>query len=234
MSDPVLKMSSCHTGIFLERIKRFTVRIRHQQEEILAHTNNTGSMRGVLSEKAPVLFSESDAPGRKLRYSLEAVWTGCWTGVNTQTPNRFLEAAFVQGKLPFAAHYTILKREVPYGASRIDGRFSAPGMPDLWVECKNVSLVEHGSALFPDAPSTRARKHLLELAEIVASGQRAAMLFVVQRNDCQAVAPAAAIDPGYAQIFSEVTRHGVESYACFLNVTQRGIFVGQWLPVLSA
>ena len=72
-----------------------------------------------------------------------------------------------------------------------------------------MTLVERGVALFPDAPTVRGRRHLNELAEIAAGGERAMLLFVVQRADARRVAPARAIDPAFAEALTEARRAGV-------------------------
>lgn len=137
-----------------------------------------------------MLLSPAQNPERKLRWTLELVWCGdpaayprggFWAGVNTSTPNRMLEAAFRAGKLPWAEGYTSFAREKVRGESRLDGLLEGPGMPRLWVECKNVTMSEDDVALFPDAVSERGLKHLGTLKGIVAAGERAAMFYCIQR-----------------------------------------------------
>lgn len=53
-----------------------------------------------------------------------------------------LEAAFRAGRLPWAEGYTSFAREKVRGESRLDGLLEGPGMPRLWVECKNVTMSE--------------------------------------------------------------------------------------------
>ena len=66
--------------------------------------------------------------------------------------------------------------------------------------------------LFRSAVSARGGKHLRELADIVRSGGRAAMLYLVQRPDARCFAPADCIDPAYAEAFAEARAAGVEIY----------------------
>jgi sugar fermentation stimulation protein A len=157
--------------------------------------------------------------------------SGFWVGVNTSVPNRMLEAAFKAGRLPFAAGYTQLTREARRGQSRLDGLFTAPGLPPLWVECKNVTLVEDDAACFPDAASERGRKHLRELMDIAAHGERAAMFYLVQRPDGRCFAPADCIDPEYAALFQAARECGVEMYPFRALVSPAGVDLGATLPV---
>lgn len=169
--------SGCVVGRLIRREKRFFVHVLIDGKPDVAHTNNTGSMIGLLRPGAPVLLSPAQNPERKLRWTLELVWCGdpaayprggFWAGVNTSTPNRMLEAAFRAGKLPWAEGYTSFAREKVRGESRLDGLLEGPGMPRLWVECKNVTMSEDDVALFPDAVSERGLKHLGTLKGIVA------------------------------------------------------------------
>lgn len=157
--------------------------------------------------------------------------SGFWVGVNTSTPNRILEAAFHARRLPFAQGYTTLVREAKRGQSRLDGLLTAPDLPPLWVECKNVTMVEDNAACFPDAASERGQKHLRELMDIVACGERAAMFYLVQRPDGECFAPADFIDPAYAALFYEALSAGVEMYPFRALVSPAGIDLGPMLPV---
>ncbi|MBE6442954.1 MAG: DNA/RNA nuclease SfsA [Desulfovibrio desulfuricans] len=256
-AGPLLPLpSGCVTAAFVERRKRFSVLLRCGNAEFWAHSNNSGSMLGLTRPGAPVLASPAANPARKLKFTQECVWLeeravpaarpvprdapagasgpGFWVGVNTSVPNRMLEAAFRAGRLPFARGYTALTREAKRGQSRLDGLFTGPGLPPLWVECKNVTLVEDDAACFPDAASERGQKHLRELMDIVAHGERAAMFYLVQRPDGRCFAPADVIDPDYAALFYTAMDAGVEMYPCRALINPRGIDLGALLPVRPA
>ena len=156
---------------------------------------------------------------------------GFWVGVNTSVPNRMLEAAFNARRLPFAQGYTHLVREAKRGQSRLDGLLTGPGLPPLWVECKNVTMVEDNAACFPDAASERGQKHLRELMDVVAHGERGAMFYLVQRPDGACFAPADFIDPQYAALFYAALRAGVEMYPFRAVVSPAGVDLGEPLPV---
>lgn len=237
----------CVIGRFVRREKRFFVHVLVDGLPDVAHTNNTGSMLGLLRPGMPVLLSPALNPGRKLRWTLELVWAGpvpaalplsgeepgFWVGVNTSTPNRLLEVAFHAGKLPWAAGYTHFVREKTRGDSRLDVLLEGPGMPRLWVECKNVTLAEDDVALFPDAVSARGLKHLEALTDIAADGERAAMFYCIQRPDECCFAPADMIDPAYAEAYYRARAAGVESYAHGTVLSPRGIDIADCVPVLE-
>ncbi len=245
----------CVVARLVRREKRFTIVATYPTTdpatgaELFAHTNNTGSMLGLLAPGTPALLSPALNPDRKLRWTLEALAlpgaapagdAPAWAGVNTQTPNRLLEAAFHAGLLPEARGYAHLRREAKTGASRLDALLTAHGdnglspLPPLYVECKNVTLVQGGLALFPDAPTERGRKHLAELTRLVHEGCRAALFFLVQRPDGDSFAPAAAIDPDYARDLAAALSAGVEAWVWRARITTAGISLGEPLPLSSA
>lgn len=211
--------SGCVRAQFIRRVKRFSVELEKNGTRIWAHTNNTGAMRGLQEAGMEALLSPARNPARKLAYTLERVrlkglgGEDGWVGVNTSTPNQLLEAAFHARELDFALSYGHLRREARLGECRLDACMEGEGQKRLWVECKNVTLVEDGAAFFPDAASERGRRHLNKLMEIVKKGERAAMFYLVQRTDAQCFAPADFIDPLYARLFRQALSLGVEAYA---------------------
>lgn len=207
-----------------------------------AHTNNTGSMMGVIRKGRRILLSKADNPKRKLAYTLEAVNLNpdgekpLWLGVNTSVPNRFLQELFYLNSsydyrlLPFAEGFGHIKMEAKNGESRLDAcLYTDEASPKLWVECKNVSMAEYGAACFPDAVSERGQKHLETLMRLKAEGHRAAMFYVVQRTDAQCFMPADFIDPVYAEKLHKAYRNGVEVYAVLADVQKDGIYFGGYL-----
>lgn len=224
----------CRLGTLVRRVKRFSVECASSAGPFWAHTNNSGSMLGLLRPATRLLASPAPGVRRALPYTLELLWcSGFWVGVNTATPNRLLRAAFAAGLLPWAEGYTQFRAEAVRGNSRLDALLTGEGLPPLWIECKNVTLVEDGVAAFPDAVSVRGHKHLKEMASIAASGERAAFFYCIQRPDAACFAPAGYIDPQYEQAFYEAACAGVESHAHLAVVSEQGIGLGPEVPVLE-
>lgn len=220
-------------GTLIRRYQRFLADVQLDDGSLVtAHTPNTGSMRGCALPGSPVLLSRSGTAGRKYPLSWELVYAdGCWVGINTMLPNRLAREGIENGVIRELAGYGQIRGEVPYGeGSRIDLLLSgAQGL--CYLEVKNVTLVENGSALFPDAVTARGRKHLRELMEMVRLGHRAVNLFVVQRGDGERVSPADAIDPAYGAQLREAAGAGVEILAYRAEVTPTEIRLSHRLPV---
>jgi sugar fermentation stimulation protein A len=193
-------------------------------------------MRGLIREGAAVRCSSSDDPRRKLRHTLEMVRVGqTWVGLHTGRANTLAEVALRADAVEALSGYRRLRREVttPRG-SRLD--FLLEEHPDdprpAWVEVKSVTLAEGSLARFPDSVTVRGRRHAVALAELAEGGARSALLFVVQRADCDRVAPADDIDPAYGAALREAVARGVEVLALGARVTARSIRVEGALPVL--
>jgi sugar fermentation stimulation protein A len=100
-----------------------------------------------------------------------------------------------------------------------------------YVEVKSVTLAEGRRARFPDSVTARGRRHMDTLAELCEQGARSAVLFVVQRGDCERVEPADDIDPAYGEALRGAAARGVEVLAVRARVTARAIRLEGALPV---
>lgn len=199
----------------VRRYKRFLADVELANGEIVtAHCANSGSMMGLAVPGSRVWLSPNRNPKAKLdwRWELEECEGGL-VGINTSHPNRIVEEAIRAGQIAELTGYQSLRREVPYGKnSRID--ILLEGEKGLcFVEVKNVTLRRGGRAEFPDAVTARGAKHLDEMAEQVALGHRAVMLYLIQRSDCETFSVAGDIDPAYAAALARATAAGVEAYA---------------------
>ena len=178
-----------------------------------------------------VLISPALRRDRRLPYTLELVALDpIWVGVNTLAPNRMLHLAWKGGVLPEVAGCEHYKSEARSGLSRLDAMLSGPE-GSLWIETKNVTLVEDGVAYFPDAVTSRGQKHLRELIHLAHRGARAACFYLVQRADARCFGPADFIDPEFAALFWEAMEAGVEMWPYRALVSPEGIGLGPRLPL---
>lgn len=223
-------------GRLLRRYKRFLADIDLSDGmRITAACPNTGSMLGCVTPGNRVWLSESDSPSRKYRHTWELVEVGdVPVGINTMLPNRLVREAIANGVLIELAGYESLRGEVRFGTenSRVDLLLSGPRRADCYVEVKNVSAaVSNGVALFPDAVSARGTKHLRELMRLQRAGQRAVLVYCVQRGDVREVRPADDIDPRYGQTLREALACGVEVLAYRARVTTTEIMLVERIAV---
>ena len=156
-------------------------------------------------------------------------------GIDTAVPNRVVKDALIAGAVAPLAAYGTVRPEVRYGAnSRIDFLLSEPGLPDAYVEVKNVHLMrEDGLAEFPDCVTARGAKHLGDLAAMAAEGHRAVMLYLVQRTDCDRFALARDLDPAYGTAFDLARAAGVEMICYGTAIAHDSVEFAGALPVLE-
>ena len=215
-------------GTLVKRYKRFFADVALADGSVVtAHCPNPGSMLSVSAPGSRVWLSETANPARALKYTWELVAVGdTLVGINTGLPNRLAVEAVQAGAISALAGYGRLQREVRYGTgSRIDLLLADGQRPTCFVEIKNVTLRRGTNASqpveFPDSVTERGLKHLHELIAVVKAGQRAVMLFVVQRSDAPSFRVAADIDPRYAQALQQAVVAGVEvlCYSCDVSLT---------------
>lgn len=233
-SDPVIKFpEKSLIATFLRREKRFLVEVETKGKRFWVHCNNSGTMLGLLRPGADVLISPAPGTGRRLPYTLELIkLADMWVGVNTLTPNRMLRKAWELGLISEMAPYTEYRSEARHAASRLDARLTGNGGA-LWVEAKNVTLVEDGAAYFPDAVTQRGQKHLRELMALAGAGDRVACFYLIQRSDARCFGPADFIDPHFSQLFYEALEAGVEMWPYQASVSPEGIGLFRPLPILD-
>lgn len=217
---------------FLRRRNRFVAEFRGDDgEEFAAHCANTGSMMGCVPPGGRAVLWDSGNAERKYRLSWKAIQVGSvWVGIDTSLPNRLAAEVVAAGLLPELGAGPTVRREVVIApGSRID-LLVEDGAQRTWIEVKNVTLVEEGVARFPDAVTARGLKHLKELAAKVADGDRAMMIYMIQRSDGRRFAPAHEIDLNYAKTLRNVRDAGVLVRPIGCTVSPEGVRVDGLVP----
>ena len=220
---------------FLRRYKRFFADFELEGEVVTAACANTGRMLGILNEGARAFIQRVDNPKRKLKWDWWIVEAdGVLIGSHTGLPNPLGFRAVSDGLIPELAGYDLVERERKYGDenSRIDLLLTAAGKAPCFVEIKNVHLRDAaGLAAFPDSVTVRGLKHLRELTREVEKGNRAVMLYIIQRDDVTALRPYDEIDPAYGQGLRDAVAAGVEVLAYTCHVSVEEITLARSIPV---
>lgn len=218
----------------VRRYKRFLADVALEDgTETTAHVANPGAMLGLAEPGMTVWLSRSPSPTRKLPLSWELVEAdGALVGVNTHRANRLVAEALAGNAIPELAGYADVRPEAKYGeASRIDFLLTAEDRAPCWLEVKSVTLSRRpGLAEWPDCASARAARHLAELTARVAQGDRAVILFLAQRADCDRFGLADDLDPAFAAALGKAREAGVDGlcYDCGLDLS--GVSVRRRLP----
>lgn len=230
--------SPLERGTLASRYKRFFADVvLDDGREITAHCPNPGAMLGLNTPGLAAWVSHSDNPKRKLAHTLELVEAdGGLVGINTMHPNRLIAEALAEDEIPELTGYATHRREVRYGMnSRVDFLLEAPDRTRCWLEVKNCHLRRNGTlAEFPDCVAARSLKHLKELTAMVEAGDRAVMLFVIQRTDCNAFAACHDLDPAYARGLTTAAKAGVEVLAWACEITPDAVRIARPVPWTGA
>lgn len=213
-------------GRLVSRYKRFFADVALDDgTAITAHCPNPGAMLGLKDEGLGAWVSYDPNPKRKLPWTLQLLEVdGGLVGINTLLPNRLVAEALAAGAIPELAGYAAIRPEVRYSeASRVDFLLEHPDRPPCWLEVKNCHLMrEPGLAEFPDCVAARSTKHLRDLAGRITVGDRAVVMWVVQRTDCETFKTCEDLDPAFSSALAEVTQAGVEVlvYACDISAEE--------------
>ena len=208
-------------GIFIKRYKRFFVDIKYKNKIITAHCPNTGSMMGLLSKKNNFLFSKSNNPNRKLKYTLQIIKNqNRLVGVNTHLTNKLVSESLLKKKIKTLAKFNLIQSEVKFSEKTRFDFLISNNNEKCFIEVKNVTLSrENKIAEFPDSPTSRGIKHLNDLSLAIQKGFKAYILYVIQRNDCKFFRIASDIDKNYEFSLEKALKNGVKilCYNCKLS-----------------
>lgn len=214
----------------VRRYKRFLADMDFGEKVVTVHCPNTGAMLGCDRPGSQCWLSRSDNPKRKYAWTWELATadTGALVGIHTGRTNALVRETLESGDIRGMPDLTPVRGEFrPDGAaSRFDllAR-DADGCPVI-VEVKSVTAVAGpGEGIFPDAVSTRARRHVEELAALATGESRSLLVLCAQRDDVERIRPAREIDPGYADAVLEAMSRGLEVAAVACRVTPEGIRV---------
>ena len=226
-----VKFPALVAGRFVRRDNRFRVIVEIAGERVAAHLPNSGRLTELLTPNRLCWLTGFDTPRRKTRFDLTLMeYAGTLVSVDARLPNALFAEAWATGQLEPFRGYDCVDREVRLGESRLDFRLSGPDGV-CWVEVKSVTLVEEGVARFPDAPTARGVRHLGELASAVSKGDRAAVVFVIQRTDARCFVPRDQADVAFGVALRESARAGVEVHAWMCQVSQRMVTMNRQIPV---
>ena len=226
-----MRFGSLAEARFIRRLNRFAALVEVGGKERLAHVANSGRMRELLVEGRRVLLKPAAGDHRKTAFDLALVDLGhTLASADARLSSLLVYEALKQGRLPQFLDYKNLLREVTYGESRLDLALEGPE-GKCYLETKSVTLVADAVGLFPDAPTIRGRKHMGSLSKAAGEGHRAAVVFVVQRDDAWSFAPNDDADPQFGVALRQAAKEGVEVYAYGCHVTRGEILLAGQIPV---
>ena len=196
------------SGVFIKRYKRFFVDVKINNETVVAHCPNTGSMLGLLTEGNKVWLTKTNNPKRKLKYTLQIIEVnGSKVGVNTHLTNKIVLDALQNNNIKEFGKNFEIKPEVKFGENtRFDFLITKKNYK-AFIEVKNVTLSrKKGIAEFPDAVTSRGAKHIEELIKANKNGYEIYIAYIIQREDCKKFVIADDVDPLYYKLISKAVK----------------------------
>lgn len=222
-----------YEAIFVKRPNRFNANVIYNGEEIVVHVPNTGRCKELLIPGVTVLLREENNPNRKTKFDLVAVYKeGKNISIDSQIPNKVVKEALINKAVDKLVDYTNILSEKTFGSSRFDFKLSKDSGDEYYLEVKGVTLEEGGQCRFPDAPTERGTKHLLELIEVKKSGRGAGVLFLIQMDDVISFSANDERDPKFAEALRLAKKEGVDIFAYSCNVDKDGITLDKPVEIL--
>lgn len=211
-----MKYENMVPGRFLARPNRFVAQVEINGKVETVHVKNTGRCRELLPEGAQVWCQKSSSPNRKTAYDLISIRKGARIiNMDSQAPNAAVGEWLRSGGLGVVEN---VRAEVFYGESRFDFAFEKNGKL-CFLEVKGVTLEKDGVCAFPDAPTVRGTRHLMELTRAVEEGYGAYVLFVIQMADVAYLRPNDVTDPAFGRALRQAKMQGVQVLAMDCDVT---------------
>lgn len=213
---------------FLRRPNRFQAYVELDGEELMIHVPNTGRCREILVPGSRVILREENNPSRKTPYDLIAGYKGNkLINIDSQIPNKVVEEALKNSSIKELKEYKTVLREKTFGNSRFDFKLYKQEFnskeslienieDEYFLEVKGVTYENEGVTKFPDAPTERGRKHLMELVEVKKTGRGAGVIFLIQMENVHSFSPHDDMDKEFGEALRYAYSNGVEvmAYCC--------------------
>jgi len=223
-------------GKLVKRYKRFFADIKLNEETIIAHCPNTGSMMGLLDEGNEVFVSKNDDPKRKLKYTLEIIKVKKnLVGVNTHFANKIAFHGLSNNLVKEVKNTNNIKPEVFFNKETRFDFLVEKDNQKTFVEVKNVTLSRKDKlAEFPDAVTSRGSKHLKTLIEATKKGYKTYLLFLVQIQGVTDFKIAKDIDKEYYENYLLAKKAGVIFLAYQCKISSKEIKIDKKIKIINA
>ena len=198
-------------GIFVKRKNRFIADVIIDGKKQEVRVNNTGRCNEIFKKGAKIYLQKSDNPKRKTRYSLISAYKGdMLINVDSQSPNKVVFEGIEEGKVKYFNDLKTLKREKTFQNSRFDLYYERNSGQKGFIEIKGVTLEENNKTKFPDAPTTRGTRHVLEMIDAVKEGYEGNIFFLIQMDKVLEFTPNIEMDPDFANAVEKAKGKGVK------------------------
>ena len=223
-------------GKLIKRYKRFFTDIKVDNEIVVAHCPNTGSMKGLLEEGNEVFISKNDNPKRKLKYTLEIIKVNNnLVGVNTHFANKIVFHGLSNNLIKEVSNNDSIKPEVFFDKETRFDFLIEKNKQKIFFEVKNVTLFrDEKVAEFPDSVTSRGSKHLKTLITATKKGYKSYLLFLVQIQGVESFKIAKDIDKEYYENYLLAKKAGVIFLAYRCKISSKEIKIEKKIKITNA
>jgi sugar fermentation stimulation protein A len=213
----------------IERPNRFLGVVELEGKKVQAFIPNPGRMYELMVPGARVYVIPKEGDHRKTKFDLTLMeYNNTLVSIDSRLPNYMLKESINNGLEEFKGFH-VERAEPTFHDSRLDLKLT-DGTNQVLLEAKSCTLVEDGIALFPDAPTKRGARHMNTLVKALEHG-RAAVCFVIQRNDAREWRPNEKMDPDFAQALRNAVENGVEAYAYTCDINLETVSIVKRVPI---
>jgi len=231
--ESLLQFEHVLSCTIVERVNRFVVAVDMDGERQRAWINNTGRLEAFMQPGTAAYCLPKQ--GGKTDVRLFAVADGDAAAlVDTRFQMDAFERAVHRQLLPWLHDCSMVQRDAPLGDSRIDYLLSCAGEP-CYLEVKSAVLRSGRTALYPDCPSTRGRRHVAELVDHARRGGTSALLFAAGLPGVSSFRPNRMADERLAGLIVAAADAGVAVHAvglCYLPEGRAVVLFDDDVPVL--
>jgi sugar fermentation stimulation protein A len=225
VKTPIFEIKTDLEATFIERQNKFLATVSIEGNNALAHIHDPGRLEGILEKGRIVLLKVFENPLRKTGYEIVGAKVDKEIVlVNSRYHNDIAEVLIRRGIVKFGGSYLQIKREVKFENSRFDFM-----VEKYLIEVKGCVLVKNGVALFPDAPTKRGARHMLELAQSINFGFKPIVFILIFRNAFE-FKPNGEIDKEFENNFYNALLQGVEVRKFVLSYDGRYVYFEKEIP----
>ena len=219
---------------FKNRPNRFIAECIIDNQEAIVHVKNTGRCRELLVPDAEVYLEYFPESSRKTKYDIITVnKNGRLINMDSAAPNKVIYEALNLGKniLNNSEPLTYIKMEQKYNQSRFDV-YAETSSSKIFAEIKGVTLEENNIVMFPDAPTERGVKHIMELIDAKDNGFDAHIIFVIQMENPAYFTPNYKTHKEFGQALKLAKDKGVNISAWDCLITENSITLNKQVNII--
>ena len=210
LTKPVLHIPWDSEGTFVNRENRFLGLVNIPGiGTVNVQIKDPGRLENILIPESKVLLQKKDGSKRKTAWELISAKVGYdWVLVNSGFHPHIAQYILKNGFVNELGNIKKIVPEKQIGNSRLDFLILTD-TNRVWIEVKGCTMAIGDIATFPDAVTSRGKKHVEELIQIVEKGDIGLIIILIFRINVNCFKPNFDIDPKFAKVFEQAKKKGV-------------------------